>query len=128
MKRTIVSEKGFMFPLASVFLFFMSLLLLISSQQYVAEKRFLKETETIRLQEYYLLCSLMDTESLIRNGDFSGGTTLQYLKGAVTCQRQEISAEKDQITFRLLLNSGERREATAVYDKVEARMVKWTEK
>lgn len=102
--------------------------LLISTEQYVAEKRFAKETEVIRLQEYYLLSSMKEAESLLRLESLPGTGAFNYQNGVVTYQKQMLSANIEQITFILKLKSGEEVTGIGKYDKVKGEMVNWVEK
>ncbi|WP_210365912.1 competence type IV pilus minor pilin ComGG [Bacillus sp. REN3] len=117
-----------MYPLTIIFLFFMTLLLMMAAQQYVAEARFLKETETIRLQEYYLFCSLQAAESLVQKTDWQGEGSFRFMRGIVKYQTYPLSADREKIIFYMSLDNGEKREAACEYDKVKGQMVKWTEK
>lgn len=106
----------------------MSFFLLILTEQYVTEKKFVKETETIRLQEYYMLCSVKQAEALLREEQLSDAGRMSYVKGAVAFQKQSLSANMDQVTFILTMDSGEEALGIGQYDKETGAMVKWLEK
>lgn len=106
----------------------MSAFLLVITEQYLAEKKFVKETETIRMQEYYLLCSLKEAEALLKLEQLPQGGFFSYQNGDVTFQKQAISVNTDQITFSLKLKSGVETLGIGQYDKEKREMVKWIEK
>ncbi len=106
----------------------MSSLLLILTEQYLAEKRFIKETETIRLQEYYMLSSVKQVELLLKEGNMPETGILNYKYGEVAFQKQTFPLNIEEVTFRLQLNSGEKALGIGQYDKEKGLMVKWTEK
>ena len=111
-----------------IFLVLMSLFLLTVTEQYVAEKRFAKETEVIRLQEYYMLCSVKQAESMMITEGLPETGTIDFKKGTVTFKKISISANLEEIIFTLKLNSGESAVGIGRYDKKLARMVKWIER
>ncbi|MBT2677526.1 hypothetical protein J7E38_00860 [Bacillus sp. ISL-35] len=106
----------------------MSFFFLILTEQYIAEKKFAKETETIRLQEYYMLSSMKEAELLLREGNLPASGILYYKFGKVGFQSRSISAFVDEVTFTLELDSGEKGVGFGQYDKEKGRMIKWKEK
>jgi hypothetical protein len=106
----------------------MSFFLLILTEQYITEKKFVKETETIRLQEYYMLCSVKQAEALLREEHLPEAGGMSYLRGEVAFQKQGLSANMDQVTFTLTMDSGEKAVGIGQYDKEKGAMVKWLEK
>jgi ABC-type siderophore export system fused ATPase/permease subunit len=106
----------------------MSMFLVIVTEQYVAEKRFVKETETIRLQEYYMLCSVKKAESLMKEEEMPTEGVMNYRNGSVSYERRALSANMEQVTFNLKLKSGEISFGIGQYDKGKMEMVKWIEK
>jgi hypothetical protein len=106
----------------------MSLFLLTVTEQYVAEKRFAKETKAIRLQEYYMLCSIKQAESMMMADRLPATGTIDFKNGTVTFNRTSLSENMEEITFTLKLKSGEKAIGTGRYDKQLGRMVKWIER
>ncbi|WP_257391903.1 competence type IV pilus minor pilin ComGG [Mesobacillus jeotgali] len=106
----------------------MTLFLLILTEQYIAEKRFTKETETIRRQEYYLLCSGKEAELLLREGILPANGIMNYKFGKVWFQTQSLTSNIDEVTFNLELDSGEKIIGFGQYDKKKGLMIKWKEK
>jgi hypothetical protein len=111
-----------------IFLVLMSFFLLILTENYLAGKRFAKETETIRLQEYYMLCSVKRAEAMLREGDLPATGTLNYVLGDVSFQKQALSGSVDEVTFNLQLDSGEKVVGIGQYDRETGAMIKWKEK
>jgi len=106
----------------------MSFSLLILTENYVAGKKFAKETETIRLQEYYLLCSVKQTESMRSEGSLPASGILKYRSGDVSFQTRDVSGSVEEVLFTLNLTSGEKTLGIAQYDKDTGAMVRWREK
>ena len=106
----------------------MSFSLLIVTENYVAGKKFAKETETIRLQEYYLLCSVKQTEAMRSEGALPSSGILKFRSGDVFFQKQDVSASVEEVVFNLELESGEKALGIGQYDKVTGAMVRWREK
>lgn len=111
-----------------IFLLLISFYLLILTENYLAGKRFAKETETIRLQEYYMLCSVKQAEAMLRDGLFPDSGIVNYEFGNVTFQKQALSGSVEEVTFNLKLDSGEKALGIGQYDKVTGAMVRWREK
>jgi hypothetical protein len=111
-----------------IFLLLMSFFLLILTEQHIAEKKFAKETNTIRLQEYYMLCSIKEAEHLLREGNLPASGLLYYKFGKVGFLTQSLSANVDEVTFTLELDSGEKGVGFGQYDKEKGMMIKWREK
>lgn len=106
----------------------MSMYLVIVTEQYVAEKRFVKETETIRMQEYYMLCSVKKAESLMKEAALPVVGVMNYRNGSVSYERKSLSANLEQVSFNLRMHSGELSIGIGQYDKARMEMVKWIEK
>lgn len=105
-----------------------STFLIIYTDQYVNEKKILKETETILKTEYYFLYSVRKVESCLQNGELmlsSGEVSLQDGKMSYTI---EDLGSTLKITFNLKLNSGETLIGFAYYNKNVKKMIKWVEK
>ncbi|ESU30514.1 hypothetical protein G3A_21460 [Bacillus sp. 17376] len=111
-----------------IFLLLISFYLLILTENYLAGKRFAKETETIRLQEYYMLCSAKQAEAMMGEGLLPASGIMNYELGDVAFQKQSISGSVEEVTFNLKLDSGEKALGIGQYDKVTGAMVRWKEK
>lgn len=111
-----------------IFLLLMSFFLLILTENYLAGKRFAKETETIRLQEYYMLCSVKQAEAMLRVGKLPEAGILNYRLGDVAFQKQAVSGSVEEVTFNLKLDSGEKALGIGQYDKESGAMLRWREK
>jgi hypothetical protein len=111
-----------------IFLLLISVYLLILTENYLAGKRFAKETETIRLQEYYMLCSVKQAETMQLDGVLPASGIMNYQLGDVAFHKQTISEGVEEVTFNLKLNSGEKAIGIGQYDKVTGAMVRWREK
>ncbi|PLR99922.1 competence type IV pilus minor pilin ComGG [Bacillus sp. T33-2] len=125
-----MNEKGFTYPVSICLLMFFSFTLVINLQQYVTEKRFNKETETILKQEYYMMGAVRQVERLLKDGTLQGssGGTIQYRTGEVIYEIKPLTASTDQITFRLKLDTNEESIGFANYDKEMKKMTKWVER
>ncbi|WLR57629.1 competence type IV pilus minor pilin ComGG [Mesobacillus subterraneus] len=111
-----------------IFLLLISFYLLILTENYLAGKRFANETETIRLQEYYMMCSVKQAATMLKEGNLPASGILTYELGNVAYQRQPLSVSLDEVTFNLNLDSGEKALGIGQYDKVTGAMVRWREK
>lgn len=111
-----------------IFLLLISFYLLILTENYLAGKRFAKETETIRLQEYYLISSVKQAEAMLRDGLLPASGIMNYEFGNVAFQKQALSGSVEEVTFNLKLDSGEKAIGIGQYDKVTGAMVRWREK
>ncbi|NKE05071.1 hypothetical protein GWK17_06225 [Bacillus selenatarsenatis] len=111
-----------------IFLLLMSFSLLILTENYVAGKKFAKETEAIRLQEYYMLCSVKQTENMRSEGSLPALGTLEYKLGDVSFQKQDVSSSVEEVIFNLKLEGGEKALGIAQYDKNTGAMIRWREK
>lgn len=106
----------------------MSVFLVIMTQQYLAELKFKKETEAIRLQEYYMLSSLKLAEQRMLENSLTTNDSIEFDKGKVEFSRVALSDLLEDITFTLSLDNGREITGTGTYDKEQGRMVKWRER
>jgi hypothetical protein len=111
-----------------IFLLLMSLSLLILTENYVAGKKFAKETETIRLQEYYMLCSVKQTETMRSEGSLPASGKLKFKLGDVSFQKRDVSNSVEEVIFNLELKAGEKALGIGQYDKNTGAMIRWREK
>jgi hypothetical protein len=106
----------------------MSLFLLIVTEQFIAEKRFVKDTEVIRLQEYYMLCAIKQAESMLMADKLPIAGRMEFKQGTVTLNKTSLQENLDEVTFTLILDTGERSIGIGTYDNELSRMVKWIER
>lgn len=111
-----------------IFLLLVSFFLLILTENYLAGKRFAKETETIRLQEYYMLCSVKQAEAMLRESNLPATGIWNYRLGKVAFQKQAVSGSVEEVLFNLKLDSGEKALGIGQYDKESGAMLRWREK
>jgi hypothetical protein len=111
-----------------ILLLFMSVFLLIVTQQYLSELKFKKETEAIRLQEYYMLSSMKLAEQRMLNDSLEIEGTIEFGQGKVDFLKTSVTDTLENITFTLTLDSGGKFIGNGTYDKEEGRMVKWKER
>lgn len=122
------NEKGYTYPLSLGVLALFSLLLLMMMEQYLMEKRFYQETETILLGEYYLQVAIIEIEDLYKKGDFPQSGQIAFSSGKVNFARRDLSQVLLEVTLSLTLDTNEQWTAIAHYDKEKQKIVKWYEK
>ncbi|MCM3586354.1 ComGG family competence protein [Mesobacillus maritimus] len=122
------NEKGYTYPLSLGVLALFSFLLLIMMEQYLMEKRFYQETETILLGEYYLQVAIIEIEDLYNKGDFPQSGQIAFSSGKVNFVRRDLSQVLMEVTLSLTLDTNEQWTAIAHYDKEKQKIVKWYEK
>ncbi|MEW8986998.1 MAG: competence type IV pilus minor pilin ComGG [Bacillus sp. (in: firmicutes)] len=105
-----------------------STFLLIYTEQYLAEKRMLKEAETVLKTEYYFLYCARKLEVKLQTEEpiMSGGEFLLQ-DGFVNYVKEDTGATL-KMTFNLTLSTGEKAIGIAYYNKNTKKMVKWVEK
>lgn len=105
-----------------------SAFLLIYTEQYLSEKKMLKETETVLKTEYYFLFSMRKLEQKLQIDEpvMSVGE-FQLEDGRVNYLKEDMGATL-KITFTVTLNTGEKAIGFAYYNKSTKKMVKWVEK
>ncbi|MBT2754754.1 competence type IV pilus minor pilin ComGG [Mesobacillus foraminis] len=122
------NERGFTYPVSLCMLVFFSLLLLITVEQNMAEKRFYKDTEVILVQEYYLLSAVKRAEGLLKENNLSQTGTFLYTKGTVAYQTRALPEGLAEITFTVKLFTKEQWVGVGHFDTVQKKLVKWMEK
>lgn len=122
------NENGFAYPLTlSIFIVF-SLYIVIQTEQFLSEKRFQKETETILKQEYYMLCTFQKLEQGLQGGTIEPEGVFKYEEGESRYQMEPLTKEITQVTVKQYLYSGEEAIAFCFYDMKRQKMIKWVEK
>jgi competence protein ComGG len=122
------NEGGFTYPVSLCLLVFFSLLLLITVDQNLAEKRFYKDTEVILIQEYYLLSAVKKAETLLKENNLPETGTFLYTKGTVGYQTRVLPEGLAEITFTVKLFTKEQWVGVGHFDTVRKKLVKWMEK
>jgi hypothetical protein len=122
------NEKGFTFPLSLCMLLLISTFVVIYTQQYLNEKKFAHETETILKQEYYFLVAVRKLETQLQNDEpiLNKG---QYImqKGRMDFTKEDLGTTL-KFNFSLTLSTGEKAIGIAYYNKIQRKMIKWVEK
>ncbi|AIE60713.1 competence type IV pilus minor pilin ComGG [Bacillus methanolicus] len=124
------NERGFTFPLSYSLFLVLSVFLLIHAEQFLSEKKLLRETESILKQEYYMMSSVKKMEKMLQEkNEFNTiNGVFQYTHGEVDYQVNHVTNSIIQATFRLKLDSGEEYLGFVFYDKDLRKMIKWVEK
>jgi hypothetical protein len=123
------NEKGFTYPLTLCLLILFSTFLVIQVEQFIFEKKMLRETEIVLKQETYLLSTMTKLEdilSLEENPSLMGNFLFQ--DGSANYQINEITTDLWEVI--IILKTGESTEiiGTAYFDRNTKRMIKWVEK
>lgn len=123
-------EKGFTYPLTFCILLLVSVLLSIQLEQYLSEKRFMRESELILKQEYYFLSSIKQAENQLRqmlDDELPAGAS-HFSDGEVVYRTEKLTDSLFKVTFELKMASLPILLGFGYYDKEEGRMIKWIEK
>lgn len=120
-------EGGFTYPLALAVLLAISVSLAASSELLLIENKMSKETETIMLQEYYMVSTLKKIEKSMREGTVAGGS-LVYRRGLAAYSVSSASPGLLKITISVNVDGGVPVEGYGFYDITLKKMVKWVEK
>lgn len=125
------NEKGFTFPLTFIIILLVSVLLTIQLEQYLSEKRLMRESELIMKQEYYFLSSVMAAENhFMQMGDddeLPSGVRF-FSDGEVEYNTEKLTDSLFKVTFDLKMESLPMLSGYGYYDKEEGKMIKWIEK
>lgn len=124
------NEKGFTYPLTFCFILLISLLLTIYLEQFLAEKRLLKESIAILKQEYYFLSSVMNVENELWpvEEDIVLAGVITYSDGQVEYRTESIAEGLLKVTFDLQLSGYPVVSGVGYYDREARKMIKWIEK
>ncbi|WP_404329260.1 competence type IV pilus minor pilin ComGG [Mesobacillus maritimus] len=123
-----MGEQGFTYPLSLSVLVFFSLFLLILVEQNVMERRFFNETEKILLVEYYIQAAVVEAEQLLNTEELEQTGKFEYRDGEVRFSRRILRQGVEEVTFTLMLDTGEQWIGMAQYDQGKKKIVKWVEK
>lgn len=124
------NEKGFTYPLTFCILLLVSVLLSIQLEQYLSEKRFMRESELILKQEYYFLSSIKQAENQLRqmiDDELPTGVS-HFSDGEVAYSTEKLTDSLFKVTFDLNMASLPVLSGFGYYDKEEGKMIKWIEK
>ncbi|MBU8879364.1 hypothetical protein BGM26_10250 [Bacillus sp. FJAT-29790] len=124
------NERGFTYPLTICLILLTFVLLTIQLEQYLAEKRFFKESEIIMKQEYYFLSAMKQTEVLLFEWDyddsFSGVFT--FSGGQVEYSALKLTDSLFKVTFTLKMGGDLELTSFGYYDIDAGKVIKWNEK
>ncbi|MBS4191272.1 hypothetical protein KHA94_13870 [Bacillus sp. FJAT-49705] len=123
------NEKGFTYPLTFCIILLATLVLTIQIDSYLAEVRFLKESEAILKQEYYLLSSMKRVENILIEGDeelFSGFFT--YTDGTIHYESSQLTETLFMVTFNVKIGSYPDIKGFGYFDEESGKMIKWVER
>lgn len=125
------NEKGFTFPLTLCIILLVSVLLTIQLEQYLSEKRLMRESELILKQEYYFLSSMKDAathlEQMVDADELPTKVNL-FSDGEVEYRTEKLTESLFKVTFDLKMESLPVLTGFGYYDKEEGKMIKWIEK
>jgi hypothetical protein len=124
------NEKGFTYPLTFGLLIMISTVLTIGIEQFLIEKKMLKESEMILKQDYYLLSTVQKLEHDLASTEmFSETGIIRYYDGEVVYTIDELTSSILEINLKLKTGK-ENIEimGIAYYDKDLQRIFKWIEK
>lgn len=99
-------------------------------EQFLAEKKLNKESETIFKQEYYFLSSVKHVENeilSIEDSDLLFGS-LSFSHGEVEYRTEKLTQELLKVTFDLKMENLPVVIGIGYYDKEKGKMIKWIEK
>lgn len=115
-----------MYPLSFCFLLLISTFLVINIEQFLSEKRFHNETETILKQEFYYLSSVKKLENQLQEDANIGQGGFSYQDGRVEYTKEDLGTTI-KFTLVVTLSSGVQVQGYSYYDKNLRKMVKWEE-
>ncbi|RDU35130.1 hypothetical protein DRW41_19460 [Neobacillus piezotolerans] len=121
------SKGGFTYPLTLAVLLAISVTLAAASELLLIESRMAKETESIMLQEYYMVSSLKKIEKSMQEGVLAGGSH-SYRRGVAAYSVSPATPGVLKITISVRVDGGIPVEGYGYYDSTLKRMVKWMEK
>jgi competence protein ComGG len=123
-----MNEKGFMYPVTLCILMLMSIFLTLHFNQYITEKKILKEVEQNERRHSYFLQSLKEVEQLVREDNYAATGSLVFKEGIVFYSIESSKESLLQITFRYDSPQGKSTIGVAYFDKELGQMTKWIEK
>lgn len=123
------NEKGFTYPLTFSILLLAAIVLTMHIEFYLAEVRFLQESENLLKQEYYLFSSKKRVEAILLSEDealYSGIFT--FSDGDIQYETAKLSDTLYMSTFYLRLGDINGAVAYGYFDKGEGKMIRWIER
>lgn len=123
------NQNGFTYPVTLCMIILLGSILVVSTDQFLNEKRILKETETILKQDYYLL-STMDRLQFDLSTNEHGATegTFEFKDGQARYQIVNITEDLLEIMITIKVGDGDTIfNGSAIYDLNLKRMIKWEE-
>src|SRR5690606_37518007 len=123
------NQNGFAYPLTLTIILAALFLLTIQLDQFISEKRIVKQTETVMMQEYYLLSSFKKTDKMLMENITPEESGVYLFKdGKVSYEISPVAASLIQITFKTKIGSAKEITGYAYYDTDLQKMIKWIEK
>lgn len=123
-----INEKGFTYPITSVLLSLFLIIFTLSIEQLLVERKMLKETKTILMEEHYMHNALSKLEKGLQSGSITDTSEFYYFKdGRVECTIADVSSSQKKISLSVILNSGAANTNYAYYDTNLKKVVKWLE-
>ena len=125
------NEKGFTYPLTFCMILLFSMFIAIYLEQFIAEKKINKESETIFKQEYYFLSSVKHVEnelSLMEDKDDLLIGSLFFSHGSDDYRTEKLPEELLKVTFDLRMENLPVVIGIGYYDTEKGKMIKWIEK
>ncbi|KON87068.1 hypothetical protein AF332_09780 [Sporosarcina globispora] len=123
------NQHGFAYPLTLTIILAALFLLTIQLDQFISEKRIVNQTETVMMQEYYLLSSFKKTEKMLSENIDPEKSGIYFFKnGSVSYEISAVASSLIQITFKTKIGSDKEIFGYAYYDTDLQKMIKWIEK
>ncbi|WP_394232933.1 competence type IV pilus minor pilin ComGG [Niallia oryzisoli] len=123
------NQRGFTYPLTLCMLILFSTVLVIYTEEFIAEKRMLAETENILKQDYYLVSSLkVLEETLAVEGKSNSTGYIELYDGQVHYVIGELTGSIWEITLNLKTSNNHEFNGSAFYDCNDKKIIKWVEK
>lgn len=124
------NQKGFTYPLTLCLFIIFSTMVMIHIEQYVTERRMLKETETILKQDYYLLSAVRTIETnLAIDGNKKEPGSIMFYDGQVDYEIKELTPQLWEININLKTGIDQTDvSGLAYYDTDVQKVIKWSEK
>lgn len=116
-----------MYPLSLCLLLLISTFVIIHIEQFLSEKRFNQETETILTQEFYFSSAVKKLESQVQADSGLSSGVYYYQDGTVEFKKENIGTIA-KFTLTLTLKSGVQAQGYSYYDENVRKMVKWVER
>lgn len=125
------NENGFTYPLTLSLLIVFLLFFSVRVELLLTERKFIHDTQTTYLQEYYMLTTEKKIEKLLKSGGSNAlpvNGTYTYREGVMEYIADPPVGSSQRIAFTLHLNSGEVTRSYGYFDIQNNTILKWIEK